>query len=778
MGKSGGRKKKAGVSQNQNQNQGAVGNSHTPVVNGSVDLDSSIFSKRAHELKEEGNKRFQAKDYVGALQQYENALKLTPKTHPDRAVFHSNRAACLMQMKPIDYDSVISECTMALQVQPSYVRALLRRARAFEAVGKYEMAMQDAQILLGADPNHRDALEIAGRLRMALGPRPEAQQDLQSRPSPAALGASAVGAAPIAGLGPCLPARPMSKKPAPLGGASAISVNNRLEKPYQVTPAENGPQAKVQLPKVILKPANGSSRPHADRNKDGQREKASSSASSVVHGHSKDVAIRWRPLKLVYDHDIRLAQMPVTCSFKVLRDIVSKRFPMSKSVLIKYKDSDGDLVTITCTAELRSAESWVDGLLPKDPDADKTDAIGMLRLHVVEVSPEQEPALLEEEEEKPVESEGSKGDDSGSHSSISDSVVETVDNESNKAEKVTIKEKAATTENPDCKEVEMDDWLFEFAQLFRTHVGIDPDAHIDLHELGMELCSEALEETVTSEEAQVLFDKAALKFQEVAALAFFNWGNVHMCSARKRIPIDDSASKEMMATQLQAAYDWVKEKYSLAKEKYEEALLIKPDFYEGLLALGQQQFEMAKLYWSFILAKKEDLSNWDPTETLALFDSAELKMKAATEMWEKIEEQRANELKDPSASKKDELLRRRKKQASGPEGEASAAGGPAEISAEEAAEQAAVMRSQIHLFWGNMLFERSQVECKLALAGWKKNLDTAVERFKLAGASESDISTVLKNHCSNEEAAEGSKQMVESLNTDEGANHKDDASQA
>lgn len=70
----------------------------------------------------------------------------------------------------------------------------------------------------------------------------------------------------------------------------------------------------------------------------------------------------------------------------------------------------------------------------------------------------------------------------------------------------------------------MDDWLFGFTQLFRTHVGIDLDAHIDLHELGMELCSEALEETVTSEEAQRLFDKDAPKFQEVAALAFFNWG--------------------------------------------------------------------------------------------------------------------------------------------------------------------------------------------------------------------------------------------------------------
>ncbi|WJZ82833.1 hypothetical protein VitviT2T_002558 [Vitis vinifera] len=103
-------------------------------------------------------------------------------------------------------------------------------------------------------------------------------------------------------------------------------------------------------------------------------------------------------------------------------------------------------------------------------------------------------------------------------------------------------------------------------------------------------------------------DKAAPKFQEVVALAFFNWGNVHMYAARKRIPLDESAAKDVMATQIQVAYDWVREKYSLAREKYEEALLIKPDFYEGLLALGQQQFEMAKLHWSFALAKKLDLS--------------------------------------------------------------------------------------------------------------------------------------------------------------------------
>ncbi|KAM1320374.1 protein CLMP1-like [Malus sylvestris] len=749
MGKSGGRKKKGA------SNQVPTDANSTPIVNGSVDLDNSIFLKRAHELKEEGNKRFQGKDYVGALDQYDSALKLTPKTHPDRAVFHSNRAACLMQMKPIDYETVIAECTLALQVQPGYVRALLRRARALEAIGKYEMAMQDVQMLLVADPTHRDALEIAQRLRTALGPRQEAQQDLQSRPSPAALGASAVRGAPVGGLGPCLPARPVPKKAAASAGGSGISPINRTEKPQTSLPAENGPLNKTQMPKLTLKPSNGPSK--SVNPSKGNLKEPSSSVSLP------EAATRWRPLKLVYDHDIRLAQMPVNCNFRVLREIVTKRFPSSKSVLVKYKDSDGDLVTITSTAELRLAESCVDKVISEEPEIDKADSIGMLRLHIVEVTPEQEPPLLEEEEEKPVETEGIKEDESNSNSSLGESVLEPADYETDKTEKEAPKEKPGAAEDPECKELEMDDWLFEFSQLFRSHVGIDPDAHIDLHELGMELCSEALEEAVTSEEAQSLFDKAASKFQEVAALAFFNWGNVYMCAARKRIPLDESAGKDVVATQLQTAYDWVREKYSLAREKYEEALVIKPDFYEGLLALGQQQFEMAKLHWSFALARKIDLATCDSAEMLTLFDSAEAKMRVATEMWEKLEEQRAKELKDPSASKREELMKKRKKQGTGNEGDAS---GQGEISADEAAEQAAVMRSQIHLFWGNMLFERSQVECKLGMDGWKKNLDDAVERFKLAGASEGDIALVLKNHFSNVEGVEGDEKKVQILGSD------------
>ncbi|KAF2309046.1 hypothetical protein GH714_000252 [Hevea brasiliensis] len=68
-----------------------------------------------------------------------------------------------------------------------------------------------------------------------------------------------------------------------------------------------------------------------------------------------------------------------------------------------------------------------------------------------------------------------------------------------------------------------------------------------------------------------------------------------------------------------------------------------------------------------------------------------------------------------------------------------------------------------------MLFERSQVECKLGMDGWKKNLDTAVERFRLAGASEADISMVLKNHCSNGGAVEGDEKKDQNANADAGS---------
>ncbi|MFS7988354.1 hypothetical protein Hanom_Chr11g01033841 [Helianthus anomalus] len=44
----------------------------------------------------------------------------------------------------------------------------------------------------------------------------------------------------------------------------------------------------------------------------------------------------------------------------------------------------------------------------------------------------------------------------------------------------------------------------------------------------MKLYTDAMEDTITSEESQELFENAADKFQEMAALPLLNVGNVHM----------------------------------------------------------------------------------------------------------------------------------------------------------------------------------------------------------------------------------------------------------
>ena len=82
-----------------------------------------------------------------------------------------------------------------------------------------------------------------------------------------------------------------------------------------------------------------------------------------------------------------------------------------------------------------------------------------------------------------------------------------------------------------------EEWIVQFSRLFKSHVGFDADPYLDLHELGMEIYSEAMEDTITTESSQNLFDIVGSKFQEMSALALFNLGNVHMDKARKSIAI-------------------------------------------------------------------------------------------------------------------------------------------------------------------------------------------------------------------------------------------------
>ena len=117
---------------------------------------------------------------------------------------------------------------------------------------------------------------------------------------------------------------------------------------------------------------------------------------------------------------------------------------------------------------------------------------------------------------------------------------------------------------------------------------------------GLDKCNEALEPHVSLADAEEMLKIAGDKFQEAAALALFNWGNVHMCGARKamdggRDPPLEEGGPPGAAIASAEKYDEVVERLDDAKGRYEAALKVKPDFHDAKIALAQRRYERARL---------------------------------------------------------------------------------------------------------------------------------------------------------------------------------------
>uniref|UniRef100_J3N3K2 Uncharacterized protein n=1 Tax=Oryza brachyantha TaxID=4533 RepID=J3N3K2_ORYBR len=97
---------------------------------------------QANDAKAEGNKFFGAAEYESALSQYEIALQIAAELESAediRSACHSNRAVCFLKLGK--YDETIKECTKALELNPSYLKALLRRGEAHEKLEHYDEAI-------------------------------------------------------------------------------------------------------------------------------------------------------------------------------------------------------------------------------------------------------------------------------------------------------------------------------------------------------------------------------------------------------------------------------------------------------------------------------------------------------------------------------------------------------------------------------------------------------------------------------------------------------------
>lgn len=82
---------------------------------------------------------------------------------PKLAVYHANRAASLLHLGR--YGEVIEDCDISLLLNPTYVKAYLRRSTAHERVEDTESALKDAQKALQLEPTNAAARKNVARLK-------------------------------------------------------------------------------------------------------------------------------------------------------------------------------------------------------------------------------------------------------------------------------------------------------------------------------------------------------------------------------------------------------------------------------------------------------------------------------------------------------------------------------------------------------------------------------------------------------------------------------------
>jgi tetratricopeptide (TPR) repeat protein len=110
--------------------------------------DEQTALDSAELLKAEGNALYAKQDRASALEKYLEAAAVAPAhrpahTGPARAVYFANAAACACAQS--DWTRACEFATRALELRPDYLKALMRRSAAREALDDPEGALADAR---------------------------------------------------------------------------------------------------------------------------------------------------------------------------------------------------------------------------------------------------------------------------------------------------------------------------------------------------------------------------------------------------------------------------------------------------------------------------------------------------------------------------------------------------------------------------------------------------------------------------------------------------------
>uniref|UniRef100_A0AAX7SIZ5 J domain-containing protein n=1 Tax=Astatotilapia calliptera TaxID=8154 RepID=A0AAX7SIZ5_ASTCA len=91
--------------------------------------------------KEEGNKAFKEGNYEAACELYSEALTIDPNNIKTNAKLYCNRATVGSKLKKLE--QAIEDCTKAIKLDETYIKAYLRRAQCYMDTEQYEEAVRD-----------------------------------------------------------------------------------------------------------------------------------------------------------------------------------------------------------------------------------------------------------------------------------------------------------------------------------------------------------------------------------------------------------------------------------------------------------------------------------------------------------------------------------------------------------------------------------------------------------------------------------------------------------
>ncbi|XP_043559819.1 tetratricopeptide repeat protein 1 [Chiloscyllium plagiosum] len=132
--------------------------------------------KSSRTLKEVGNGQFKKGEYLEAENSYTEALGVCPAYYQkDRSILYSNRAAARMKLD--NKEEAITDCTKAIELNPNYIRAILRRAELYEKTEKLDEALQDYKTVIEKDPSVGQAREACMRLPQQIEERNEKMKE-------------------------------------------------------------------------------------------------------------------------------------------------------------------------------------------------------------------------------------------------------------------------------------------------------------------------------------------------------------------------------------------------------------------------------------------------------------------------------------------------------------------------------------------------------------------------------------------------------------------------